>query len=364
MNLIDRHVARRIAAAYAFFVGALIVVFVLLHFVEYVDNFTEGGATVGEMFRVYYPNAVPDIVRVTSPLAFFLAVVFAVGRMAQSFQVMALSAAGVPVRRLLVPALTVGAAVTAALFALGGFVVPVTQQTVLRYDERYLAEETGSETETTNLFRQNTPGGFVLVGTYDPDARTAYDVTFARYDGTRLVELLTAGQMASDSTADPPDRWRLANATRRVFAPGGGDVRTAIGTLDTTLNLAPRDLARSSRDVEALPLPEARAYLAAIARTGSGALFAPLTAYYDRFAYPIAHLVLALLAVPLAARRRRGGQTVQIALGLLLATLYLATQKLVQPFGSTGRLDPALAAWLPHVPFLLLGVWMNVRARA
>jgi len=363
VNLLDRHVARRILAAYGFFVGALIVVFVLLHFVEYVDNFTEGGATIGEMFLVYYPNAIPDIVRVTSPLAFFLAVVFTIGRMAQSFQVMALSAAGVPVRRLLVPALITGALVTAALFVVGGYVVPATQQTVLRYDERYLAEETGSQTETTNLFRQNTPGGFVLVGSYDPDSRTGYDVTFARYDRTRLAEVLVAGQMTNDSAA-ASDRWRLTNATRRVFDADGGEARTSIAQLDTTLNLGPRDLARSSRDVEALPLPEARAYLDAVARTGSGALFAPLTAYYDRFAYPVAHLVLALLACPLAARRRRGGQAVQIALGLLLATLYLTVQKLTQPFGATGRIDPALAAWLPHVPFLLLGVWMNVRARA
>ena len=98
--------------------------------------------------------------------------------------------------------------------------------------------------------------------------------------------------------------------------------------------------------------------------TGSGALFAPLTAYYDRFSYPLAHLVLALLAVPLAARRRRGGQTAQIALGLFVACLYLAAQKLAQPYGANGRIDPVLAAWLPHVPFVLLGLVMNARARA
>ena len=46
-----------------------------------------------------------------------------------------------------------------------------------------------------------------------------------------------------------------------------------------------------------------------------------------------------------------------------MAFLYLAVQKLVEPYGANGRIDPLVASWAPHVPFLLLGLVLLFRAR-
>ena len=77
----------------------------------------------------------------------------------------------------------------------------------------------------------------------------------------------------------------------------------------------------------------------------------PLVAYHTKIAYPFANLVLVLLAVPMAATRRRGGQAVQLVLGLGVAFLYLAFQQTVAPFGYVQAVPPWLAAWLPHLVF-------------
>ena len=358
--LVDRHLVRRLLAAYAFFVGALIVVFVILHVVEYVDDFVDGGAALGEVFRVYYPASIPEIVRLTSPLALFLAAVYLTGRLAQSFQVMALGAAGVSLGRLMAPYLAVAVVLAGVLFGLGGYVVPRTQRVVLAYDAKYLAEDTGAEAEVTDLHRQNAPGSFLAVGLYDREANTGYRVTLVQYAGQVLTARVDAGQMTwQDSTG----RWQFVGPLVRRYGPDGFETRSQPATLDTALNLLPRDLARTARDAEAMTLPETRAYLAAIARTGSGAIDAPRVAYYGRFTYPLAHVVLVLIAVPLAVRRRRGGQTARFAAGLFVAFLYLATQKLVEPYGANGRIAPLVASVAPHVPFLLLGLVLLWRAR-
>ena len=60
---------------------------------------------------------------------------------------------------------------------------------------------------------------------------------------------------------------------------------------------------------------------------------------------------------------RRGGQAVQIGLGLAMAFAYLAAQKLTEPFGYSGELDPVLTAFVPHVLFFLIALLMLMRAR-
>lgn len=98
-------------------------------------------------------------------------------------------------------------------------------------------------------------------------------------------------------------------------------------------------------------------------RAGVSNLGRSLVAYYTKFAYPWANLILVLLGVPLASVRRRGGQAVQFGIGLLVAFVYLAVQKLSAPLGYTGAAPPVLVAWLPHVVFAVVAVVVIARTR-
>jgi lipopolysaccharide export system permease protein len=155
--------------------------------------------------------------------------------------------------------------------------------------------------------------------------------------------------------------WHLAGAVTQRFAPDGRVRRTPPAALDTTLSVLPTDLARSERDAERLTIPEARDYVASLQRAGSSRMGRPLVEYHAKFAYPLANLILVLVGVPLAARRRRGGQALQLALGLLVAFVYLALQKISEPFGYAGQIAPALAAWLPHAVFAVLALVLLLR---
>ena len=366
MTVFDRHLARRLLVAYVGFVLVLIPVFVVLHYVEYVDDMLDGGAQMGEVFRVYYPNYVPEIVRLTSPLALFLSVVFVTGRFAQSNQIMALHGAGVSLARLLRTYTLVALAVSGGLFYVGGWVVPRTQHIVTAFDERYLNDARPDEGPAA-LYRQNAPGHFVSVERYERAESTAYRVTMLRYEGAHLVARMDADQMRwmpDTSSAERAGRpvWRLSGGAERFIDSLGRERRLAFAERDTALNLLPRDLAQSARSADGMTVPEARAYVAAVARTGSSAVDAPRTAYIGKFTYPLAHVVLVLLGVPFAARRQRGGQTVRIAVALFAASVYLALQSVVEPMAANGRLDPLVAMLLPHAVFLAVAAVVGWRA--
>ncbi len=359
MTLFDAYLLRRLLAGYGVFVLALVVFFVVLHYVEYVDDFLDRGAALGEVFRVYYPAFIPEIIRLTSPLSLFMAAVYVTNRLSGSLQIMALQASGVSLYRLLLPYLLAGILVTGALFALGGYVVPRAQRTVLAYDQKYLKSEQGP-IEVSDLHRQNAPGSFLTVGYYDHGEKIGYRVSLLTYDGVVLRERLDASRLRWQ---EQKGAWLLEDVTRRAFRADGGIAQSRLGIIDTTLNVLPENLAQSERDVEGMTISEAQAYLTSLRRTGSGNVSTSLVGYYTKFSYPVAHLVLIVLALPLAAPRRRGGAALTFGLGLFAAFLYLATQKLIEPFGYAGALSPLAAAWLPHALFAFVTLVVLVRAR-
>lgn len=357
MTTFEWHIVKRLLKGFVLFIGALIVFFIVLHWVEYSDDFLDRGATVQGVFTVFYPNYIPEIVRLTSPLALFLSCIYLTGTLAQELQLIALQTSGVSLYQLMRPYVGVGLFVTVFMFGFNGWVVPKTNEVVVRYENEYL--NPGQQTTSTSeIHRRNGPNSILSVGYYDVDRKRAHNVSLQELEGdARLASRIDADQM---DWVDSLDTWHMEDVTRRRFFAGGKQYKESFATLDTTLQVFPRDLARSKNEVAAMTIPVASDYLAALRRSGVGQLSRPLVAYYNKFAYPFANLILILIGVPIASVRRRGGQAVRFSIGLAIAFLYLSIQKLAEPFGYSGALSPVLTAWLPHLTFAavaLLVLW-------
>lgn len=359
MTTFDLHILRRLTTGFFFLLMVLIVFFIVLHYVEYIDDFMDRGASMREVFLVYYPNLVPEIVRLTTPLALFLACVYLTGKLSQEFQLLALQTAGVSLYRLIVPYLMVGSAATVFLFGFGGWIVPVSNQIVIEYEQRYL-KDSPRQIDVTDIHRQNRPGSVLSVGYYDRNANTGHRVTLLRYEAERrLVHRIDAGRM---TWVDSLGLWRMQDVTERAFTHEQEILVQRI-ELDTLLQVFPRDLARSERDIESMTIPDARSYLESLRRSGVREVARPEVSYYSMFSYPVAAIIVVLLGVPLSAVRRRRGQAMQLTIGLFVAFVYLALLKIAEPLGYAGAVSTVLASWLPHMAFALLAVVLLATTR-
>ena len=339
----------------------LVATFVTLDYVEYVDDFLDGGATMADVFGTYYLHYVPDILRLTSPLAVFLAATYVTARLAQSMQLTALHASGVSLARYARPLVGAAALIAVGMWAFNGWVVPPATAVVHAFQNEYY-RDAPERTSGSEIYRQAAPGVVLAMRYYDREQARAF--------GVQLVQIDTAGGSALGERIDAADMewvdslgvWSLRSAVERTFAPDGAERFRRDAKRDTALALTPRDLARSGRDAERLTLPEARAYVKSLERSGVRDRGRPEVAYLAKHAYPVANLIVVLIAIPLAARRRRGGQAVQLAIGLGVAFLYLALQKTVEPLGFVGTIPAAVAVWLPHAAFTVVAAVVWVRA--
>lgn len=360
MHTYDLHIIRRLLQGYVVLIGGLIVFFIVLHYVEYVDDFLDRGATMSDVFLVYYPSYIPEIIRLISPLALYLSAVFLTGRLAQKLELASLQTSGVSLYRILIPFLLVGLLITGIQFWMGGWVVPTANTTRLAFEQEF-TRDGARRVEYSNIHRQNRPGSMLSVSFYERGTMTATTVTLEQFDSfRRLVERIDAPRM---TWVDSLSTWRLLDATVRHFDEDGSERRYSVARLDTVLTLRPRDLARTQGEVDAMTITEASEFLETLRRTGANRLGRPLVAWYSRFAYPFSHIILLLIAVPVASVRRRGGQAVRVGIGLFIAFTYLAAMKLTEPFGYSGTISPLLAAWLPHLLFAAGAAVMLIRTR-
>jgi lipopolysaccharide export system permease protein len=126
--------------------------------------------------------------------------------------------------------------------------------------------------------------------------------------------------------------------------------------LDTTLNLLPKDFDSKYQLQETFTMPELEETISKVRSRGSDGIEVFLIEKYLRFANPFAVVILTVIGVIVSARKARGGVGFQIALGFMLAFLYILFFMMSKGIAQSGGMPPLLAVWLPNIVFTFIGM--------
>lgn len=77
---------------------------------------------------------------------------------------------------------------------------------------------------------------------------------------------------------------------------------------------------------------------------------------YERFSYPFTIIILTVIGVILSSRKRRGGIGLQVALGFVLAFIFIIFVVMSRSFAQVGDVPPMIAAWIPALVFSVIGL--------
>lgn len=355
---IDRYIFFRLLAITLFVLMALVFIFVVIDFSEHSEDFTDKGATFAQIFGTYYFNYIPEIVRLIIPVAVFIACLYLTGQMAERLEIIALKAAGVSLYRLLMPYLAFALLMTGIISYLDGFVIPDANKKRIAFESEYLQGK--SEKVDRNLiFRQESDNTIFKIEYYDEERNTGNRVEVIKFAGDSIKQSMYIQKMR---WVDSTRHWMLEQMQRKTFTPVGY-TEVYIDSVDTTLNILPRDLARTTSDIYQLTYPEAENYIQSIERSGASSVELPKVQLYGRYAYPFSILVVTIVGFALASVRRAGGKGFYIAAGLVVSFIYLVMMKVIEPFGGKGEIEPLLAALLPHLFFLIVGIGILLRTK-
>lgn len=353
--IIRRYILREVTLNFLGVALLLSVMFLSSTFVRLLSDTLEGDYPAGILFFLFALKGVGNLVFIL-PLAFFLGVMLAFGRLYKDSEMVVLNACGVRPLQLLgsVSTLAVGVSLVVGVMAL--LFAPWAEE-----KSTALLDEAGARTEIEGIipgqFNQFDKGGPVIyVEKYDAEKKRLFGI-FVQYKAKGEQLQLTAARGYEMTDRQSGDRFLvLLDGYRYEGQPGQREYRI-IRFREHGIRIQERAVVASSRPRYAIPT----AQLMASSDAGD------MAELQWRLATPISALLLGLLAVPLSKTSPRKGRFGGLFLGIMIYVVYNNLLTMARSSLSKGELSPWLGLWWVHALLLVLlivVVWAQQRMRA
>jgi lipopolysaccharide export system permease protein len=350
MRTLRRYLAAEIFAATALVAVALLMLFAFLDLVEQIKDLGRGGYRMRHIVA-YVLLSVPNHAYELFPIAALIGTLFALAQLVASSEYTVMRASGVSLARMNGALIAVGLAFGAVTFVLGEFVAPPAEQFAHRLRSQAITGIVAQEFRSGLWLKDDL--SFVNVSEVTPDSRLR---------GVRIYEFDRDYRLRSISFARQADyagdrRWLLREVVQTTFEGGRTAVRNVAeanwqSVLDpgllTVLLVKPDQMSAWSLYSYAQHLKENR----------QKALRYEI-ALWTKLLYPLAVLVMMVLALPFAYfQRRQGGVGAKIFAGIMLGLAFHFLNRLFSHLGLLNDWPPFASAVLPTLIFLGVAVGM------
>ncbi len=349
-NIIFRYLAREVLKTSA---ATLLVLFVILlsnALGRVLADVADGDVPQQALWPVMLSQSI-TLLTLLLPIALFLGIVFAFGRMYKDHEVVVMLACGVGYRDFYGPVL----AVTLPLFAFSLYTTVWLSADVQRYaEEIVLLEQNRHEFQQIKpgQFNQSSDGDLVFyMESLSPDRLELRDIIISQSLPDRMVlETAERGRQRVDGTTG--DLFlEIGPGRRHEGLAGQGDFN--IIEYEKHGILIER---RTGGDTIKLDADQKTP-----AELLASSLAPDLIELHWRIAIPVALLMLALLAVPLAYIAPRQGRFGKVGWALLAYIAYMNLIGVTRAQLETGNLPMAINFWWVHAVFAALTLFLLYR---
>ena len=356
MRILDRYIAREVSRHAL--LGLFIFTFVLFvpKLVRLMEIFVRHTGSNSQTATLFF-CIIPSVLVFTLPMGVLIGVLLALGRMSMDSEIIALTALGISRKRILVPVgllAVLGAALTLLMTL---WLAPLSLRTA-RSTEATLITSQISFAVQPRVFDERFP-------------RLVLYVNDVSASGTRWN-----GVFLAEAGADSGSQITLAESAIVIAEPTLGKLELHLndGSTHEFSRSAPdrysiTAFGRSDWPMEFTSMLPAKERILSYPERRSSDLWRDRgpnwrdarVELHQRFAFPVACFVFALIAVPLGAQPRRGGR----AAGSLLAIVVIAAYYLIlvtgAGFARQGLVPPALGMWAANLILTVVALFLFPR---
>jgi lipopolysaccharide export system permease protein len=377
MILIRRYLARAITGAVVFVLAGFLGLFAFFDFVNELDDLGRG------VYQLQHAVAVvllglPSRIYELMPVAALIGAIYALAQFAASSEFTAMRAAGLGRRRALAAVVTVGGGFALVTALVGELAAPPADRLARQIRFSALSAGTGAgagaelrsglwvkdtlRDEAGQVTRQR----FVNIAEMRADTSLRAVHVFEFDDQFRLLALIDA----AGARFEAPGRWRLQQVTLTRFQPvqAAGEIAALRAVRSTAADMVwESELSPELLGVLAL-MPERMSALALfqyIRHLEDNQQRSDLyqIALWKKLLYPLAVIVMLVLALPFAYLQvRAGGIGLRVFAGIMLGVAFHFMNGLFSHLGLLNTWPPWLATGMPSLFALALGLGMLVWA--
>ncbi|MBL7739593.1 MAG: LptF/LptG family permease [Chitinophagaceae bacterium] len=362
MRKIDWYILKKLLVTFFFCMILFTVIAVAVDSSEKTDDFVSTGLGTWDIIRKYYFGFVPFIWGLLFPLFVFIAVIFFTSRMAARSEIIAILASGTSYNRILRPYLIGGIFLAFLLWIGNTYLIPRANLIKDNFRTDYLDKNDPMKNQRYGrcfncFYLRIDTNTYIGLKTWDSASKSANTFFLERIKNDQVVYNVRANSIKWDTAVK---KWKLYNATIRTVDSMGETVRYYADTI-FNMSLKPEELRKDEYLKDKLTTPELAAFIKREEARGTEGLSAMKVEKHRRTATPATVLLLTIIGVVIASRKTRGGSGMHLALGIIIAALFIIADRFSTVFATKSNFPPVLAAWLPNIVFSVVAYWMYRR---
>lgn len=364
-NTLARYVARQFVGIFFICLGGLFVVWLIADLGDNLDDL-KLAANPTQMALRLYSVRLPEILVMLLPYALLLSVLYCLGRLSRSREIVAMIQTGRGLARLTMPFLLGGVLASVLCMGLNYQWAPAA----VAAENSILREAKGIDgVAEPNIRYRNFPDRRLwMVGTFPVDYQKGVPLqkvkVIQEHPDGRLATIIDAETAAWSPMTT---YWTLKGVHKRVFddAPYPHfEVDVPDPLVVKNWKEVPTQLIRPGLPAEQLGIPDLNDWLEANPDKTWASRGGHLTQWHYRWAQPFNCMIVVLLAVPLGVVFSRRGTGGGVAMAIFLCAGMLFVSSACLNLGDAGYLRPAWAAWLPNAIFGILALYLFQRRLA
>jgi lipopolysaccharide export system permease protein len=360
MKRIDWYIFKKLIVTFFFCMILFTLITVAVDSSEHTENFVKSGLSTSQIITQYYIGFIPYIWGLLFPLFVFIAVIYSTSRMAVRSEIIAIIASGTSFNRFLRPYLVGGIFLALILYLASREIIPRGNEIRSNFQEAYIdkTDPTKFGRYQDTYYRRSDTNTYVGIKYYDSLQKYAGGFFLHRVKDNQVIYNLRADAMKWDTTSK---RWQLTNVVERKINPLGEEI-TRYPVYYINLNIQPQELRQDYYLKDKLTTRQLKQYIKIEELRGTEGLNTLKVERYRRSATPFSVILLTLIGAIIASKKTRGGSGFHIAIGFIIAALFILTDRFSTTFSVKGDFHPLIAAWLPNLLFAVAGLWLYIRA--
>jgi lipopolysaccharide export system permease protein len=342
--LLFRYFAREILATSLLVLAALLALFGFFDLVRELDDVGRGGYRLGVMI-VYVLLSLPSHAYVLLPAAALIGTLFALARMSEQSELTVMRSSGLSMLQLAGHVAGAGLVVAAATLGVGEFVAPVTEEAAKSL--RLKATSSIVAREFRSGFWVKDDRSFVNI--QDVTADTVL-LNLKIYEFDKAYRLASISR-AANGTYGGANRWSLADVEVTRFDGDKAVLERRPSAVWHSV-LTPDILSVLKIVPERMSVLNLSAYIEHLRENRQKTTRYEI-ALWQKILYPVAAIVMMVLAIPFAIQSQRAGGTgAKIVLGILLGLGFHFAGRLFSHVGLLNDWPATFSAGMPTLIFL------------
>lgn len=352
-KILDRYIIGKFLGTYIFAIILILAITIMFDVNEKLDAFLK--APFKSTILDYFVNFLPYFANQFSPLFTFIAVIFFTSKLAGNSEIIAMLSTGMSFRRLTRPYLISASVIAIVTFVLAAYIIPPANVKRIEYTNTYVKNKRVDF--GTNIMLQASPGQIAFIQRYDNTSKTGYKFSLESFKDKKLVSRLTAQTIKYDTAYN----WTVRDYVIRDFV-GNRELIRKGSSLDTIIQIQPRDFLIAKNDHEMLTSPELQEYISRQKERGVANIKSFEIELEKRYAMTAAAFILTIIGLSLSSRKVRGGMGVNLGIGLVLAFSYLLFMTVTSSFAVSGLTSPRIAMWIPNIIYAIIAIILYRKA--